>query len=213
LTGELETQAAAATARGLQVVLGARDAEALGLVTLGDELRTHARDAIAELRAAGVRHVAMLSGDHAPAADAAGEASGVDTVAAGLLPEQKVALVHDLAARVGPVAMVGDGVNDAPALAAAHVGIAMGAAGTAAAIETADVALMSDDLRGVALAIRLGRATLSTIRANVAAALAIKAVTVVLAVAGVATLWMAVLADVGGSLIVVANALRLLRTK
>ena len=142
-----------------------------------------------------------------------GEASGVDTVAAGLLPEQKVALVHDLAARVGPVAMVGDGVNDAPALAAAHVGIAMGAAGTAAAIETADVALMSDDLRGVALAIRLGRATLSTIRANVAAALAIKAVTVVLAVAGVATLWMAVLADVGGSLIVVANALRLLRTK
>ena len=182
-------------------------------MTLGDELRTHARDAIAELRAAGVRHVAMLSGDHAPAADAAGEASGVDTVAAGLLPEQKVALVHDLAARVGPVAMVGDGVNDAPALAAAHVGIAMGAAGTAAAIETADVALMSDDLRGVALAIRLGRATLSTIRANVAAALAIKAVTVVLAVAGVATLWMAVLADVGGSLIVVANALRLLRTK
>ena len=181
--------------------------------TLGDELKTHARDAIAELRAAGIRHVAMLSGDHAPAADAAGEASGVDTVAAGLLPEQKVALVHDLAARVGPVAMVGDGVNDAPALAAAHVGIAMGAAGTAAAIETADVALMSDDLRGVALAIRLGRATLSTIRANVAAALAIKAVTVVLAVAGVATLWMAVLADVGGSLIVVANALRLLRTK
>jgi Cd2+/Zn2+-exporting ATPase len=213
LSGAIEAQAAAATARGLQVVLVARDGQAIGLVALGDELKTHARDAIAELRRAGVRHVAMLSGDYAPAADAAGEASGVDTVAAGLLPEQKVALVNDLAARVGPVAMVGDGVNDAPALAAAHVGIAMGAAGTAAAIETADVALMSDDLRGVALAIRLGRATLSTIRANVAAALAIKAVTVVLAVAGVATLWMAVLADVGGSLIVVANALRLLRTK
>jgi Cd2+/Zn2+-exporting ATPase len=213
LTGPLAADAAAATARGLQVVLVARDAQAIGLVTLGDELKTHARDAIAELRAAGIRHVAMLSGDHAPAADAAGEASGVDTVAAGLLPAQKVALVEDLAARIGPVAMVGDGVNDAPALAAAHVGIAMGAAGTAAAIETADVALMSDDLRGVAIAIRLGRATLSTIRANVAAALAIKAVTVVLAIAGVATLWMAVLADVGGSLIVVANALRLLRTK
>ena len=213
LTGALEARVAAATAAGLQVVLVARDGQAIGLVTLGDELKTHARDAVAELRAAGVRHVAMLSGDHAPAADAAGQASGVDTVAAGLLPEQKVALVCDLGARIGPVAMIGDGVNDAPALAAAHVGIAMGAAGTAAAIETADVALMSDDLRGAALAIRLGRATLSTIRANVAAALAIKAVTVVLAVAGVATLWMAVLADVGGSLIVVANALRLLRTK
>ncbi|MEO5821761.1 MAG: heavy metal translocating P-type ATPase [Vicinamibacteraceae bacterium] len=213
LSAPLAARADAATARGLQVVLVARDGQAIGLVSLGDELKTHARDAIAELRASGVRHVAMLSGDHAPAADAAGQASGVDTVAAGLLPDQKVGLVRDLTARFGPVAMIGDGVNDAPALAAAHVGIAMGAAGTAAAIETADVALMSDDLRGAALAIRLGRATLSTIRVNVAAALAIKVVTVVLAVAGVATLWMAVLADVGGSLIVVANALRLLRTK
>jgi Zn2+/Cd2+-exporting ATPase len=213
LTPSLAARADAATGQGLQVVLVARDGQAIGLLALGDELKTHARDAVAELRASGVRHVAMLSGDHAPAADAAGRASGVDTVAAGLLPDQKVGLVRDLAARVGPVAMIGDGVNDAPALAAAHVGIAMGAAGTAAAIETADVALMSDDLRGAALAIRLGRATLSTIRANVAAALAIKAVTVVLAIAGVATLWMAVLADVGGSLIVVANALRLLRTK
>ncbi len=213
LTGALEPQVAAATAQGLQVVLVARGGQAIGVITLGDELKTHARDAIVELRAAGVRHVAMLSGDHAPAADAAGRASGVDTVAAGLLPDQKLAFVRDLTARYGPVAMIGDGVNDAPALAAAHVGIAMGAAGTAAAIETADVALMSDDLRGAALAIRLGRATLSTIRANVAAALVIKAVTVVLAIAGVATLWMAVLADVGGSLIVVANALRLLRTK
>ncbi len=213
LTASLAAAADAATAQGLQVVLISRGGQAIGLVTLGDELKTHARDAVAELRASGVRHVAMLSGDHAPAADAAGQASGVDTVAAGLLPDQKVALVRDLTARFGPVAMIGDGVNDAPALAAAHVGIAMGAAGTAAAIETADVALMSDDLRGAAHAIRLGRATLSTIRVNVAAALAIKVLTVVLALAGVATLWMAVLADVGGSLIVVANALRLLRTK
>jgi Cd2+/Zn2+-exporting ATPase len=210
---ELDPHVAAATARGLQVVVVVRDERAAGVITLGDELRTHAREAVAELRAAGVRHVAMLSGDQAPAADAAGQTSGVDTVAAGLLPDQKVGLVRDLSGRIGPVAMIGDGINDAPALAAAHVGIAMGAAGTAAAIETADVALMSDDLRGAALAIRLGRATLATIRANVAAALAIKAVTVVLAIAGVATLWMAVLADVGGSLIVVANALRLLKTK
>jgi Cd2+/Zn2+-exporting ATPase len=213
LTGPLSARAAAATAGGLQVVLVARGGRAIGLVSLGDELKTHAQAAIAELRAAGVRHVAVLSGDHAPAADAAGRASGADTVAAGLLPDEKVGLVRDLAARIGPVAMIGDGVNDAPALAAAHVGIAMGAAGTAAAIETADVALMSDDLRGVPFAIRLGRATLATVRANVAAALAIKLVTVAFAVAGVATLWMAVLADVGGSLVVVANALRLLRTR
>jgi Cd2+/Zn2+-exporting ATPase len=213
MTAALASRVADAVGRGLQVVLVARDGRAMGLVTLGDELKTHAREAIAELRAAGVRHVAMLSGDHAAAAEAAGRASGVDTVAAGLLPDEKVGLVRDLAARVGPVAMIGDGVNDAPALATAHVGVAMGAAGSAAAIETADVALMSDDLRGASFAIRLGRATLTTIRANVAAALAIKVVTVVLALAGVATLWMAVLADVGGSLIVVANALRLLRTK
>jgi Cd2+/Zn2+-exporting ATPase len=213
MTTALGHEVAAAIGRGLQVVLVARGGRAIGLVTLGDELKTHASEAIAELRAAGVRHVAMLSGDHAAAAEAAGRASGVDAVAAGLLPDEKVGLVRDLAARIGPVAMIGDGVNDAPALASAHVGIAMGAAGSAAAIETADVALMSDDLRGASFAIRLGRATLATIRANVAAALALKVVTVALAIGGVATLWMAVLADVGGSLVVVANALRLLRTK
>jgi Cd2+/Zn2+-exporting ATPase len=213
MTAALGAAVAAAVGRGLQVVLVARAGRAIGLVTLGDELKTHAREAIAEIRAAGVRHVAMLSGDHRLAAEAAGRASGVDSVAAGLLPDQKVGLVRDLTARVGPVAMIGDGVNDAPALASAHVGIAMGAAGSAAAIETADVALMSDDLRGASFALRLGRQTLSTIRVNVAAALAIKAVTVGLALAGAATLWMAVLADVGGSLVVVANALRLLRTR
>ena len=213
LADALRGPIADATGGGLQVVLVARGGRAIGLITLGDELRTHAQEAIAELRAAGVRHVALLSGDHAEAAGAAGRASGVDTIAGGLLPEEKLALVRDLTARVGPVAMIGDGVNDAPALAAAHVGIAMGVAGTAAAIETADVALMSDDLRGASFAIRLGRATLATVRANVAVAIVIKLVTVVLAIAGVATLWMAVLADVGGSLIVVANALRLLRTR
>ena len=213
LTDAVAAPTTEARTRGLQVVLVARAGRALGLITLGDELRTQAQAAITELRAAGIRHVALLSGDHAEAAGAAGRASGVDAITGGLLPEEKLALVRELTASVGPVAMIGDGVNDAPALAAAHVGIAMGAAGTAAAIETADVALMSDDLRGAAYAVRLGKATLATVRANVAVAIAIKLVTVVLAVAGVATLWMAVLADVGGSLIVVANALRLLRTK
>jgi len=212
-TDALAAPTAEARARGLQVVLVARGGRALGLITLGDELRTHAQAAIAELRAAGVRQVALLSGDHAEAAAEAGRASGVDVIKGGLLPDEKLTLVRELTASVGPVAMIGDGINDAPALAAAHVGIAMGAAGAAAAIETADVALMSDDLRGAAYAVRLGKATLSTVRANVGVALAIKLVTVILAVAGVATLWMAVLADVGGSLIVVANALRLLRTR
>jgi Cd2+/Zn2+-exporting ATPase len=181
------------------------------LLGLSDELRVHGRDAVAALRDAGVEHVALLTGDHERSARAAGEAGRVDTIKAGLLPEDKVALVDAMRARHGFVAMVGDGVNDAPALAAADVGIAMGVAGTDAAIETADVALMSDDLRAVPFAIRLGRATLGTIRANVAAALVIKLVFVSLAIAGVATLWMAVAADMGASFLVVANALRLLR--
>jgi len=170
-------------------------------------IRTH----WAELRAAGVRHVAVLSGDHAPAADAAGRASGADTVAAGLLPDEKVGLVRDLTARIGPVAMIGDGVNDAPALAAAHVGIAMGAAGTDAALETADVALMADELLKIPYALRLSRATARNIRANIAFSIGLKTAFMIMAVFGLATLWMAVVADMGASLIVIANALRLLR--
>ena len=153
----------------------------------------------------------MLSGDQAPAADAAGQASGVDTIAAGLLPDQKVGLVRDLTTRIGPVAMIGDGVNDAPALAAADVGIAMGAAGTDVALETADVALMADELGKIPYAVRLSRATNRNIRANIGFSILLKAAFLVLAVAGAATLWMAVAADMGASLLVIANALRLLR--
>ncbi|MFM8536088.1 MAG: HAD-IC family P-type ATPase, partial [Acidimicrobiia bacterium] len=140
-----------------------------------------------------------------------GSQVGVDEVRSGQLPQDKVAAVEHLRDTHGAVAMIGDGVNDAPALAAADVGIVMGAMGSDAALETADIALMTDELPKVPYTIRLIRATLANIRANVALSIGLKAAFVILAVAGVATLWMAVLADTGASALVVANAVRLRR--
>jgi Cd2+/Zn2+-exporting ATPase len=155
----------------------------------------------------------MLTGDHEVSARATAEALGLDEYRAGLLPEEKHAAVQTLQRTFGSVLMVGDGVNDAPALAAADVGIAMASGGTDAALEAADVALVSDDLLKLPYAIRLARATVRTIRTNVAISLVMKAAFVVMAATGAATLWMAVLADTGASVLVVANALRLIRTK
>jgi len=153
----------------------------------------------------------MLTGDEPqPAARVAGEV-GVDDVRAGLLPAAKVDAVASLREQYGGVAMVGDGINDAPALASATVGIAMGAAGTAQALETADVALMGDDLRLLPFLLRLSRATMNTIRANVALSLGIKAAFLVLVLLGMGSLWLAVFADVGASLLVTLNGMRLLR--
>jgi Cd2+/Zn2+-exporting ATPase len=153
----------------------------------------------------------MLTGDHAASARRVAAELGITDVRADLLPAQKVDAVRGLKAAHGRVAMVGDGVNDAPALAAADVGIAMGVAGSDVALETADVALMSDELRRIPYAIRLGRATVRNIQANIALSLGLKAVFLVLAAFGLATLWMAVAADMGASLLVIANGLRLLR--
>jgi Cd2+/Zn2+-exporting ATPase len=153
----------------------------------------------------------MLTGDSRGTARAVAAALGVDDFRAELLPEDKVAAVEALRRQHGSVAMVGDGVNDAPALASADIGIAMGAAGSAVALETADIALMADELIRIPYAIRLSRATMRNIKVNLAISIVLKAAFVVAAVAGVATLWMAVVADTGASVIVIANALRLLR--
>jgi Cd2+/Zn2+-exporting ATPase len=153
----------------------------------------------------------MLTGDHEAAARATGSQLGVDDVRSAQLPEDKVSAVEELRHAHGVVAKVGDGVNDAPALAAADVGIVMGAMGSGAALETADIALMTDELPKLPYTIRLSRATLANIRVNVALSIGLKAAFVILAVFGMATLWMAVLADTGASALVVANAVRLRR--
>src|SRR5206468_11756198 len=163
------------------------------------------------LRRQGVRRIVLLTGDSQGTAKAIAAELGVDEFRAELLPEDKVAAVEELRRTYGSVAMVGDGVNDAPALAAADVGIAMGVAGTDAALETADVALMADELSKIPYALRLSRATARNIHGNIAFSIVLKGAFLILAVTGAATLWMAVAADMGASLVVIANALRLLR--
>jgi len=155
----------------------------------------------------------MLSGDNAATGAAVGDQVGVTDVRAELLPDDKVAAVRAVREQHGPVAMVGDGINDTPALAAADVGIAIGVAagGTAQAMETADIALLSDDLGRLPFVFGLSRATLRTIRVNVALSLGLKLVFVVLVMAGLGTMWMAVAADMGTSLLVTLNGMRLLR--
>ncbi|MEO8259311.1 MAG: heavy metal translocating P-type ATPase [Acidobacteriota bacterium] len=199
------------TAAGRTAVLVAHDDRAVGLIAVADQAREGGREAIDMLRRQGIESLVLLTGDSLGPARALAEQLGLDEFQADLLPEQKVAAIADLRRRFGPVAMVGDGVNDAPALASADLGLAMGAAGTDAALETADVALMADRLLEIPYLFRLGRATVRNIRVNLAISLIMKAAFVALAVTGMATLWMAVVADTGASIIVIANALRLRR--
>src|SRR5262249_6788014 len=201
------------SAKGRSAVPVARNDEPIGMIAVSDRPRETARDALDLLRRQGVRSLVMLTGDSYGPARAVATEFGVDECRAELLPEDKVSAVTELQGRYGAVAMVGDGINDAPALATADVGIVMGAAGTDAALETADVALMADELLKIPYAFRLSRRTVRNIKTNLAISIAMKAAFVIAAVAGVATLWMAVIADTGASMIVVANALRLLRTR
>jgi Cd2+/Zn2+-exporting ATPase len=197
---------------GNTVVCVAVDGRIHGLIGIADPLRETARETIEMLRSHGVRRVAMLTGDHALTARAVASSLVLDEDHHGLLPDEKHERI--LAMRTdGAVLMVGDGVNDAPAMAAADVGVAMGAAASDAALETADVALMSGELLKLPYTLRLARATVRNIKTNLVVSLALKAVFLVTAMTGAATLWMAVLADTGASVIVVANALRLLREK
>jgi Cd2+/Zn2+-exporting ATPase len=205
----LTTQAA----RGRTAALVAVDSRVIGLVALADLPRGAARDVVELLRATGIPHLAVLTGDEVGAARSVAEAVGIRDVRAGLLPSEKVDAVRRLRTEWGSVAMIGDGVNDAPALAASDVGIAMGAVGSDAALETADVALMSDELARLPFAIRLSRAAVRTVRMNIALALVVKAAFLAMAVTGETSLWMAIVADTGTSLVVIANGLRLLRIR
>lgn len=208
---EVHERLLALEAAGNSVVVLGNDIHVCGFICLGDELRPEAVTAIAALHAAGIEHIVMLSGDNRGTAELIAREVGVDAVEAELLPADKVAAIERLVARYGAVGMVGDGINDAPALARATLGIAMGAAGSDATIETADVALMADDLGAVAWLIGHSRRTLAIIRQNVIFALGIKLLFLVLAVAGHASLWAAIAADAGASLLVILNGLRLLR--
>ena len=211
-----ERMAALEAAGKTTVVLASADltdnapARAEALFAVADGLRETSVEAVAELKALGVRTL-LLTGDTEATARAMARAAGVDEYRAGLLPQDKLAIVEDLERTGAHVGMVGDGINDAPALARADIGFAMAGAGTDTAIETADVALMDDDLRKVPRFIRLSRATHAILVENIAFALGLKAVFFALTFAGLATMWMAVFADVGASLVVVANGLRTLR--
>ena len=195
---------------GKTVLLLGTERGLVGVIAAADRLRPGAKAAVAALKKAGIRRVVLLTGDHEVTARAVAKMVGADEYRAGLLPEDKVGAVRELRAKYGKVAMVGDGVNDAPALAASTVGIAMGAAGTDAALETADVALMADDLGKVAYTIALSRRALSTIRQNIAFSLLTKAIFLALTFPGLVTLWLAILADTGASLLVTLNGMRLL---
>jgi Cd2+/Zn2+-exporting ATPase len=197
---------------GHSVVVIGNDERVIGLITLADAVRPESRNTVEDLHRAGVEHVAMLTGDNRPTAEAIANATGVDEVYAELLPADKVASIEKLVGTYKHVAMVGDGVNDAPAMARATLGIAMGAVGSDAAIETADIALMSDDLSKLPWLVRYSRRVLSIIRQNITVSLLVKALFVVLTLGGFASLWAAIAADMGVSLLVIFNALRLLKT-
>ncbi|MBI2707629.1 MAG: cadmium-translocating P-type ATPase [Proteobacteria bacterium] len=185
--------------------------EVIGVFGLGDSVRSDAKEAIQRLHLAGIESVIMLSGDNQRTVNAISRQVGIDEAYGDLLPNDKVLKIKEFKTRYSPVAMIGDGVNDAPAMATADLGIAMGASGTDTAIETSDITLMQDRLTGIADAVLMGKRTLRMIWFNTGFALATKLLFLFLSVAGLSSLWMAIAADTGATLLVIVNALRLLR--
>lgn len=209
-TPEIHDRLEAMSQAGRTAVVVGTGEHVCGLIAVADEVRPESKAAVQALRDAGIRSIVMLTGDNQGTAEAIARVTGVDVVRAEMLPAEKVAAVDDLLAAHGAVAMIGDGVNDAPAMARATLSVAMGAAGSDAAIETADVALMSDDLSRLPWLIRHSRRAVGVIRQNIVFSLAVKTAFVILTFAGHASLWAAIAADMGASLLVIFNGLRLL---
>ena len=206
----LEARLAEHEQQGRTVTLLASETEVLAVVAVADRIKPTSKQAVQELLALGVTPV-MLTGDNATTARAIGQQAGIDEVRGPLLPEEKLSAIQELQATRGMTAMTGDGINDAPALAKADIGFAMGGAGTHTAMEAADIVVMNDDLRRLPETIRLSKRAHAVLVQNISLALGIKAVFLVLALFGNASMWMAVFADMGASLLVVFNGLRLLR--
>lgn len=202
---ELIQQMDKLAAEGQSVIVAARNNECIGVLAIADQIREESKEVVSQLE-----HSVMLTGDAPLTAQAIAKNLGITDVRAGLLPEHKLQAVKELQQKYGKVAMVGDGVNDAPALATASVGIAMGGAGTDAALETADIVLMGDDLTKLPYTMRLSKRTLTIIKQNIAFALLLKLVALLLVIPGWLTLWIAIFADMGATLLVVLNSLRLL---
>lgn len=210
---EIRNQIQILEEQGKTVMIAGTETEILAVAAVADVVRDESRDVIRRLHELGITETILLTGDNKGTADAVGRHVDVTNIKAELMPEDKLKLMKQLKSKYGRVAMVGDGVNDAPALAAATVGIAMGGAGTDTALETADIALMNDDLKKLPFTIKLSRKTLRIIKQNLGFSIIVKLLALLLVVPGWLTLWIAIFADMGTTLLVTLNGLRLLKVK
>ena len=208
---DLEQNVTTLQNQGKTAMIIGTEKEILGIIAVADEVRESSKEIIQKLHQLGIKKTIMLTGDNKGTANAIGSDVGVSDIRANLMPQDKLDYIKQLRSEYGNVAMVGDGVNDAPALAASTVGIAMGGAGTDTALETADVALMGDDLRKLPFTVKLSRKALNIIKANITFAIAIKFIALLLVIPGWLTLWIAILSDMGATLLVALNGLRLMR--